>query len=52
MEQIKHAEHGEVMVKGTVTGYKKTLGGTQLWVRVKIGGNEIWVREENVQTKR
>lgn len=49
MEQIKHVESGDkVTVTGVITGFKKSLAGTQKWVRVKIGANEIWVREEDV----
>ena len=39
----------EVKVKGTVTGYRVSLAGTQQWVRVKIGESEIWVREEDIE---
>lgn len=52
MEQIKHIESGEkVEITGVITGFKKSLAGTQKWVRVKIGANEIWVREEDVKTE-
>jgi hypothetical protein len=52
MEQIKHIESGEkVEITGVITGFKKSLAGTQKWVRVKIGANEIWVREEDVKAE-
>lgn len=53
MEQVKHTESGDtILVRGTVTGFKKSLAGTQRWIRVKIGANEIWVREEDAESSR
>lgn len=53
MEQVKHAESGDtILVRGTVTGFKKSLAGTQRWIRVKIGAQEIWVREEDAESSR
>lgn len=53
MEQVKHIENGDtILVRGKVTGFKKSLAGTQRWIRVKIGANEIWVREEDAEDGR